>query len=426
MSCIVSIDLLTDEQRESIDSKLAIRIEPTKFNKNVRYMYPHLVLNEHVILPFSFAFHELGLKRPSRKISSKMNTDVAFTGELREEQKQIKKEAIDFLNSTGCVILNLYPSCGKTAMSIYIASMIKLKCLVVVNKVILMNQWQQSIEKFCPAGKIQLLDTKSDFDMSADFYIINGQNISKKNRKFFQHIQFLICDELHLLTAEKLSTFMNYIHPRYLMGLSATAYRNDDMDKLIPLYYGTSKVIREIYHKHLVYKVNTNFEIKGEMCENGRINWSSVLDAQANNIERNNLIIRIITEFKDRNFLVLVKRVKQGNLLVKELEKNNESVTSLLGSNQTFDKDARILIATSQKCSTGFDHPKLDTLLLAVDCRDYFSQSLFRVFRRRDAEPIIFDILDNNPILFKHFQERSEIYKKHGGKIVNFNKHHSI
>jgi hypothetical protein len=62
----------------------------------------------------------------------------------------------------------------------------------------------------------------------------------------------------------------------------------------------------------------------------------------------------------------------------------------------------------------------MDTLLLAVDCRDYFSQALFRVFRRRDSEPIIFDILDKNPILFKHYLERREIYLKHGGLIKDF------
>lgn len=421
MSCKTLIDNLTDEQKEKIDKELSIRIEPTKYNNSVRFLYPHKVFDDYVILPFAYAYRQLNLKRPERKDSSKI--DVKFEGTLRDEQKIVKKETIDILNKTGSVIISAYQSFGKTATSINIACSIKLKTLIVVNKIILIKQWKESILKFAPMALVQIVDTKCDFNDDCDFYIINGQNICKKSYDFFNNIGLVIVDELHLLTAEKLSEFMTYVYPRYLIGLSATAYRNDEMDVLIPLFYGDTKIVREISQKHIVYKVVTDIEMKGEITESGKMNWSSILDSQADNEERNQLIINIVKHFKDRNFLILVKRVKQGKLLVDKLIEENEHVTSLLGSNQTFDKDARILIGTGQKISTGFDHPKMDTLLLAVDCRDYFSQTLFRVFRRRDIEPIIFDILDKNPILFKHYLERREIYLKHGGVIKEFFKH---
>ena len=153
----------------------------------------------------------------------------------------------------------------------------------------------------------------------------------------------------------------------------------------------------------------------------GRINWASILDAQSKNEYRNNLIIKIIQKFSNRIFLVLVKRVEQGIYLKNELEKNGESVTDLIGSKQEFDKDARILIGTCQKVGVGFDHARLDTLLLATDLEEYFIQYLGRIFRRKDIDPIVFDIVDNNSILTKHFNSRKKVYQEHGGIINNFN-----
>jgi superfamily II DNA or RNA helicase len=116
----------------------------------------------------------------------------------------------------------------------------------------------------------------------------------------------------------------------------------------------------------------------------------------------------------------LVKRGEQGKYIVDELVKQGENVTDLIGSNQDFDRDARILVGTCQKVGVGFDHAKLDALLLATDVEEYFVQYLGRVFRTKDTEPIIFDFVDNNSILFKHFNTRRKVYQEHGGTVKNF------
>jgi len=150
------------------------------------------------------------------------------------------------------------------------------------------------------------------------------------------------------------------------------------------------------------------------------MNWSALIDEQANNYERNELIVKLIILYSDRNFLVLVKRISQGEYLLNRLIEYGENATSLLGDNQVFDKEARILIATGQKCGTGFDHDKLDTLLLASDFEEYFIQYLGRIFRKKDTEPIVYDFVDKNGILEKHFKTRREIYVQHGGEIKNY------
>ena len=107
---------------------------------------------------------------------------------------------------------------------------------------------------------------------------------------------------------------------------------------------------------------------------------------------------------------------------MEKLTEMGESVTSLLGDQQEYDEGARILIGTNSKIGTGFDHARLDTLLLAADVEEYFIQYLGRIFRRPDVEPIIFDLVDKNSILKKHFSTRKSIYIESGGKIKNFDK----
>ena len=133
------------------------------------------------------------------------------------------------------------------------------------------------------------------------------------------------------------------------------------------------------------------------------------------------MIIKILKYYSTRNFLVLTKRVSQGEYLLKRLEEEGENVTSLLGNNQEYNVSSRILIGTSSKIGVGFDHPKLDALLLAGDVEQYFVQYLGRVFRTKDVKPIIIDLVDNYTLLNKHFITRRKIYQDHGGEVRNFN-----
>lgn len=307
-----------------------------------------------------------------------------------------------------------------TATAINITSAIGFKTLVVVHRVNLIKQWAESIEKFCPEAKIQRLTTKST-KKDADFYIVNAINVPKLGSDFFSDIGSLVVDEAHLIMAEKLSKCMQHIHPRYVIALTATPYRPDGLNILLELYFGSYKIIRELYRKHTVYKINTGFVPRIELTKNGRVNWNVILDEQANNIERNNIIFDIIEDFSDRVFMVLTKRISQAEYLLDKLEQKGEKVTSMIGSQQEFDKDARILIGTIGKIGVGFDHSKLNALILAGDVEEYFIQYLGRVFRTQEVEPIIFDIIDKNSILEKHFATRRQVYQKAGGVIKKYN-----
>ena len=307
-----------------------------------------------------------------------------------------------------------------TICSIKLATILKFRILIVVNKVILTKQWKESILKFCPDARVNILTPKSQKE-DADFYIMNAQNIEKMGKKYFLDIGTVIVDEAHLIMAETLSRSLQFVYPRYLIGLTATPYRPDGLDILLLYYFGSYKILRKLWRKHTVYRVSTGFKPTIEKAVNGRVNWGVVLDSQANDVDRNELIISLLKYFSDRTFLVLVKRISQGEYLLKRLREEGEDCTSLLGSNQDFVKDSRILVGTSGKVGVGFDHAKLDALLLGSDVEEYFIQYLGRVFRTKDVEPIIVDLVDKYSILEKHFGTRRSIYQEHGGVVKHFN-----
>ncbi|OUW95990.1 MAG: hypothetical protein CBD97_01915 [Pelagibacteraceae bacterium TMED237] len=406
---------LEQELRERISKELTIEIESKFSGAPNKFLFPYVIDNKYIRLPFAYGVL-IGFNRPIREIFS--STNVQFIGKLREEQKEVRKEALKVLSKTGSVMISAYPGFGKTCGAIDLATSIKFKTLIIVNKIVLIKQWKESILKFCPESCIQIITPKDKFNDNAEFYIINAQNVEKMGRNFFDDIGTLIIDEAHMIMAETLSKCMNFITPRYLIGLTATPYRPDGLNILLELYFGVHKIVRKLYRKHTVYKIETGYKPPVERdIKTKRLNWNLILDSQAKNDYRNDSIVDLIIGWKDRNFLVLVKRVEQGLYIVNSLKEAGEYVTHLIGANQEFDTEARILVGTCQKVGVGFDHSKLDTLLLAADIEEYFVQYLGRIFRTKDNEPIVFDLIDNNPTLRKHFDTRMRVYKEHGGCI---------
>jgi superfamily II DNA or RNA helicase len=442
MSIKVNIKQLSSELRKKIAKELEISIKPKKsfgmFDKNkpVKTICPFTINQENVILPFSYALNLIEPKgkedkegkggkegkydyRPEKKDIDIIN--IKFTGSLRPHQKQVKDEAIKILNSTSSVILSLYPGYGKTCMSIYIASKIAMKTCIIVHRINLIGQWKESIDNFCPGAITQILSSKSKRNNEADFYIINAINTEKLPQDFFKGIGLVIVDELHTIVSDVLSRSFFCIQPRFLIGLSATPYRSDGLDVVIDLFFGKNKIIKELKRKHTVYKIETGFvpDVKTDM--NGKIIWNSILESQSTDEQRNKIIIDITIKFKDRNFLILCKRVYQAKYLEQKLKELNQTVTTLVGSNNNFDKTSRILIATVQKAGVGFSHDILNSLIIASDMEEYFIQYLGRVIRTEDGVPIVFDLVDDHPTLKRHFNARKKIYNDAGGEIVKYN-----
>ena len=421
MSRKIHIDSIDVDDREKIMKELQIKLEGSTYvhNSKPTYIYPIEVGEDYVYIPFSYGRTCAGgpYECPGRKSFPELK--CKFDGSLRPHQKEVKTEAISHLNKYGSTMISCYCGFGKTCLAIYIATKIKLKVLIITHRIVLINQWKAAIARFCPTATIQVLTSKSVMN-DCDFYIMNASNVPKHDSEYYKDIGFTIVDEAHLIMAEGLSKCLQRIVPRYLLGLSATPYREDGLNILLDLYFGKRKIYRKLYRKHNVYKVQTKFVPTVEFAANGRVNWGVILDTQANDDERNEMIIRLVKYFPERVFLILCKRVTQGKYLVKRLSDEGEDVTSLIGNQQEYEQKSRILVGTSSKAGTGFDHPRLDAMILASDIQAYFIQFLGRCMRTQEVVPMVFDIVDKNPILDKHYKVRRSVYLEHGGTIKDF------
>lgn len=417
MSIRCKILTLTNEMRKSIHSQLTIDITPKNnyYKGAKKFLTVYNIDNDNnVYLPYFYCRDKLKIY-PKVK-NEYPQTTIKFKGELTKEQRIIKTETVNLLNKQGCCILALYTGFGKTCLSLYIASKLSLKTLYINNRITIIEQLKESIEKFT-YSKVQIIQPGNKLDKNCDFYIINAINVPKFKYEFFEDIGTLIVDEIHNMLSEVLSTSLFYINPKYLIGLSATPYRKDGLDVLFDLYFGTEKIIRTLNRYHKVYKIETPFVPKIETTIDGKLDWGTILNSQAENKERNEKIIKILKKYNDRVFIVICKRVSQIKYLEQRLLEENENISALYGNRKKYDKTSRIIIGTIQKLGTGFDNPRTNALLLATDIESYFIQTLGRSMRTPTVEPIIFDIVDKFPRLNKHWLTRKDVYLSHGGEI---------
>jgi len=375
--------------------------------------------SEKIALPFQWAMDKEKYAMYRREREGKLVG--RFSGELRPEQLTIQSEALTHLNKKGSILIAVYPGGGKTITSLSICSRIGMKTLVLVNRVVLMDQWKESIRRFYSEGTmVQVVETADEMDPSADFYIMNALNVPKKSIEDFKGIGTVIVDECHMMITQVFVRALCYVFPRYLIGLSATPYRPDGLDVLLDLYFGTERIVRKLYRQHTVYPIETGLVIEGERDQRGKLNWNSVLETQMTSAPRNDMIKRLCLFFEDRSILILCKRVQQIETLRDLLVGMNQRCATLKGNECAYDTEARILIASIQKVGTGFSHDKLDMLILACDTEEYFLQYLGRVFRRPDVVPIVIDIIDQNPVLRRHARTRRKVYIDSGGTLHDF------
>jgi superfamily II DNA or RNA helicase len=426
MSICVPICHIDDKTRQNIYRKLKVKEKADMRSKssmfrNLKEIAPYRIeeSDRTIYLPFQWA-HSQPFFRPYRSPRTDYDTlQTRFTGELREEQKKIQTEAIQHLNQQGSILIACYPGFGKTITTLSVSSKIGLKTLILVNRVILIDQWVSSIRNFFKENtRIQVLSATNMME-DADFYIMNAINTEKRPTSNFKKIGFLIVDECHLMITSVFVRALGHICPRYLVGLSATPFRPDGLDVLLDIYFGKERIVREMFRRHLVYKVNTNIVIEGEQDDKGTLIWNSVIQKQMTHPHRNNFIRDVCLFFEARNVLILCKRIQQVNDLFQLLNDHTPTAT-LKGNENDFNKECRVLIATVSKVGVGFSFDKLDMLVLACDLKEYYLQFVGRVFRKPDVVPVIIDIVDKNPVLHRHFNSRLKVYRDCGGTVYDF------
>ena len=180
---------------------------------------------------------------------------------LRENQIPIVTAYLDHVRSgQGGGILEAECAAGKTVMGIYIASVLKVKTIILVHKEFLMNQWIERMKTFLPnarVGKIQ--GTTEDVE---DKDIVIGM-IQTMYRKEYQLDDFglTIIDEVHRIGSEEFSKTLFHVATRYMLGISATVERKDGLTQLLYMFIGPRLYSHKLNggKKHIIENVAIQF-----------------------------------------------------------------------------------------------------------------------------------------------------------------------
>ena len=434
--CVTALQLTAELEQKVIDEVVVEKVDassnsfarPRFASAEKSFVRPYRMAEDHsrIYLPFAWALtHIPGAVRADRSTFQTLSPGCKFTSQLRAVQAEIKSACVSSLNERGNILISLYPGAGKTCLSIFLASRIGLKTLIVCHRLVLMEQWKQALERFLDEPKLFLLTPATlsrkkgpSLMKEADFVLVNAQNVKKMGAEVFRTVGLVIIDEIHAIMAESLSECLAYLSPRYLIGLSATPHRPDGLDHLLDFYFGDSsrRIVRELYHPHDVYHVPTTLTFE----EDSKTQWSALISSQCLNERRNRLIASIVMHFRDRHFLVLCKRVEQAQMIAAMLEEEKEVVSVMTETVNTFDPNARVIVASLQKCGVGFSHDVLDALVMASDVEEYFIQYLARVMRTEQVRPMVFDLVDDHPTLKRHFRTRKNVCEKAGGVVHSF------
>jgi len=373
-----------------------------------------------ILIPLAYYYQFLQKKTILNEYPT---TNLKFTGQLNEVQSEILYDSIQTLKTTGSILISLYTGCGKTIFSIYLSIILKLKTLVFVHRVNIIDQWINSIKKVCPTAKIQLLDSKCILDKCADFYLINVDILKNRKNEDFIDIGTVISDESHCICTENRSNNLFLFNCRYLIGLTATPERSDGLDKILLHFFGPYWIIREMKRNFNVYIYKTNYKPTSVSQKNGKLNWNAMINDMCENIERNNIIINLCKYFINRNILILCKRKTQTNYLYNTYKNLTNDSEIYIESQKKFNENCRVLFSTYSKSGIGFDFSKLDMLIIASDVDEGIIQYLGRVFRKSNTLPIIIDfseyVYKHHPFN-KHLQNRINVYEHSGGIVKDF------
>lgn len=340
---------------------------------------------------------------------------------LRDLQKNcMKRIDLQFTKKFGGGVINLRTGAGKTILSLYTIAKYKLKTLIIVHTNELLLQWKSEINKLLPEASVGIIQMDV-FDASRDISIGMIQTISRKNTitpDMFAKFGLCFIDECHHISSKVFSETLFKTRVKYVFGLSATPERKDGMDVVIKHHIGevifSDKHLGNTKQSPLIKPIYfSSPDLKVIKMYNGKPNYSKMITEISKNSFRNLEIIQILQQLPDTSrALVLSDRLSQLSFLQKSFpETSGMFVGKTPVEEKMIAKKKKILFSTYAMASEGFDHPVLNTLVLATPRSDVI-QSVGRIFRKtHETQPLIVDIVDTFGMFQYQYKKRAEFYK---------------
>lgn len=372
-------------------------------------------------------------------LSSGNDINLNFTGTLRDYQLPIINSYLSYINSRnqGGGLLEIPCGRGKTVMALNIISQIKKKTLIIVHKSFLLEQWIERIEEFLPGARIGKIQAQVIDIEDKDIVIAMLQSLSMKEypADMFDSFGLTIIDEVHHISAEVFVRSLFKVVTKNILGLSATMNRKDGLTRVFKMFIGDIlyKEEREKTDNVLVKAMDyitddTDFnEIKYDY--RGNPVYSSMISKLCSFNPRSEFIIKVLTDLLKENSNQQIMILAHNKALLIYLHdaikhRNIAEVGYYMGGmkkqNLKESESKKVIIATYAMASEALDIKTLTTLIMATPKTDV-TQSIGRILRSKDHNPLIIDIIDQHMQFKNQWKKRKAYYIKQNYKIIHTN-----
>ncbi|MBP8295024.1 MAG: DEAD/DEAH box helicase family protein, partial [Burkholderiales bacterium] len=362
--------------------------------------------------------------------------DVAFTGTLRFDQEAAVAAMLN--HDTG--IFCAPTAFGKTVTAAAMIARRGVNTLVLVHRTELLKQWQERLQAFLGVGK-GVVGTigggKAKPTGKIDIAVMQSVSRQGTINSLVENYGHVIVDECHHVGAESFDAILKRVKAKYVLGLTATPIRRDCQQPIIfmqcgPIRHTAAKPASAPHDLEVMPRLmNTRINLPQEAGIQDVFrhigtdpNRTAAVAAEieiAHSRGRKVLVLTERTEHLDAIVAALMGRIASPFVLHGRLSKKIRA--AVIAELDALPPDTpRVLLATGKLIGEGFDHPPLDTLVLAmpVSWKGTLQQYAGRLHREHatKTDVRIIDFVDvGHPALLRMWQKRQHGYRAMGYRI---------
>jgi superfamily II DNA or RNA helicase len=387
------------------------------------------ISDKFLYVPKYYGINKFGLPNLQNiKEQNGLSVDINFTSKLRDYQIETCNKILLHLKKNQSGLVSVYTGWGKTCAALWIASELKVKTLIIVHTENLLQQWKERINDFLGItnDEIGVIQGPKVDTHNKKICIGMIQSISMKDYPVctFKEFGLTLLDEVHHTPGRIFSKIFYKIGTKYNLGLSATLTRSDGLTKVIKYFLGDTIVSLKlsILNPTIIVKFTNIDPLEEKRMVNGKANIPGMINDLCDSFARNLEIVNLIKDKynEGRKILVLSDRRNHCNELKRLLEATIHNSENEIGLYYGGMKNAalqesnkkRIIIATYQIASEGYDNKELDTLVFSTP-KSNIEQAIGRILRQENEhEPEVIDFVDAWSVFNNLYFSRSKFYKK--------------
>lgn len=302
---------------------------------------------------------------------------------LRPDQQLVAKEIF----KKDRIILEAKPGFGKTIVALHWLSKRKQKVLIIVHTKALLLQWKKQVEQhFSNFKKLDIgIVGDNKWQIGEKITIASYQTLARRGVNLIKNtFGAVVVDECHHVPANTFTKVLKELNAKFVLGLTATAIRHDQLEKLMffylgPVYKTDSKVEMETNSANST-TVETKLIIRKTVFTITDVkDFQEILTRLINDGQRNDLLANQICEVlaSGAKCLILTERIDHCEILMNLIRSKIKGVRGAIITG-TITKKKReqiskrlhqdkfqLLIATGKLVGEGFDWPELTNLFFA-------------------------------------------------------------